>query len=334
MVATLRDVARVAAVDISTVSRVLRNDPRQSVREETRKRIIAAAQSLDYRPDAIARSLRSGRTRTVALLVPDLDNIGFSQIIRGAQAAAAQHRYLLLLGNPPTSDGDEDLLQFHGRVDGLLVASAHLHDRHLPVLQRQDVPIVLVNRRVAGHVGSVIVDDAAGSRLAMRHLYDHGHRSIAHLAGELDTDTARRKLQAYRQFVTSRSLPHPPRWTVDGRYTIAGGVAAAMRMHEAGVLREVTAVYAANLASALGFVSSLKSLRYRIPKDVSLVAMDDHPFASHTTPPLTTVEMPLFEMGHEAMSMLVGAVDGQQVRNQVIQTPPMLHSRGSVADPG
>jgi LacI family transcriptional regulator len=327
--ATLRDVADLAGVDQSTASRVLRDDPGQAVRPDTRERIQAAARKLGYRPNAVARSLRTRRPNMLGLVMPDIDNIGFMEVVHGVEMYAAGRGYMVLLADAKALDRSEELygrLVLEGRVDGLLAAFGKVEDPLIAHLVAQGMPLVLVNRQSQGIDAAVIVDDYAGSRLAVDHLVSLGHRVVGHLAGPDDVDTAQRRLEGFVDGLAAHGLEPGP--IIAAGYSEAGGRHAALQLLEAQP--RPTAVFAANLMSALGAVAAIKSAGVRIPGDMSVIAMDEHPIAAHTDPPMTTVAMPLAEMGTEAARMLIDALEGTApARRLVIETPPRLIRRES-----
>ncbi|MFN8619142.1 MAG: LacI family DNA-binding transcriptional regulator [Chloroflexota bacterium] len=367
--ANLRDVARRAEVDPSTVSRVLRDDPSQQVRPETRERILAAARDLHYRPNALARGLRTRRTDTLGLIVASLDNLGFAEVTAGIQAAAAAAGKLVMVvdagavAGPPAetadlpetpelADGPTDgtaeaapgpelsrsgdvyeRLIGDGRLDGLIVAFAALDDRHVAQLAERGIPLVLVNRRTTGVHGSVVVDDTRGSATAVEHLVRLGHRRIGSIGLAQDTDTARRRDAGYRGAMAAAALPVDERWVQAGPPTVDGGREALYRLLAASKATPPTAIVVASLMSAVGVLAALRDAGRRVPDDVSIVAFNDHPFADHTAPPLTTVRMPNLRMGQEAVRMLLDALDGVPVSDLVVDDAPALVVRGSTAPP-
>jgi LacI family transcriptional regulator len=362
--ANLRDVARRAEVDPSTVSRVLRDDPSQQVRPETRERILAAARELNYRPNALARGLRTRRTDTIGLIIPSLDNLGFAEVTHGIQAAAAAAGKLVMVVDAGAVDGDVpdwgdgldgagepdgrsdddgttaaaegdvyERLIGDGRLDGLIVAFAALDDRHVAQLAERGIPLVLVNRRTSGVHGSVVVDDVRGSTTAVEHLVRLGHRRIGSIGLAADTDTARRRDAGYRLAMAAASLPVDDRWVEAGPPTVEGGRAALYRLLAASRGSRPTGIVVASLMSAVGALSALRDSDVHVPDDISIVAFNDHPFADHTVPALTTIRMPNRRMGQEAVRMLLDALDGVPVSDLVVDDPPELVARDSTAPP-
>jgi LacI family transcriptional regulator len=355
--ANLRDVARRADVDPSTVSRVLRDDPSQQVRPETRERILAAARDLRYRPNALARGLRTRRTDTIGLIIPSLDNLGFAEVTHGIQSAAAAAGKLVLVVDAGAVEGsrvaggeatDElgagaangqraaevyERLIGDGRLDGLIVAFASLDDRHVAQLVERGIPLVLVNRRTSAVHGSVVVDDVRGAALAVEHLVGLGHVAIGSIGLAADTDTARRRDQGYREAMAAAGLAIDERWVGAGPPTVEGGREAVARVLAASRSARPTGIVVASLMSAIGALSALDEADLRVPDDLSLIAFNDHPFADHTAPPLTTVRMANLRMGQEAVRMLLDALDGVPVGDLMVGDPPEVVVRASTGPP-
>lgn len=336
----LKAVAKRAGVDPSTVSRVLRGDPRQTVRPETRERIFEAARALEYRPNALARGLRTRRTDTIGLIVPSLDNVGFSEVIHGIQAAAAAAGKLVMVVEADAlgwtrDDPDEQYARLitDGRVDGLIVAFATLDDRLVGQLADRDLPLVLVNRRTVGVHGSVVVDDEAGSGLALRHLIALGHERIGCVGLAADTDTARRRERGYRRAMEQAGYPIQAGWIVNAAPTEAGGRGAVPPLIRLPPGLRPTALFSASLLGAIGVLAGLREAGVSVPAAMSLIAFNDHPLAAHLSPPLTTIRMANFEMGEAAVDMLLAAVEGRPVHDQMLDRPPEIVIRASTAPP-
>jgi LacI family transcriptional regulator len=341
-VATIKDVAKLAGVDTSTVSRVLRDDPNQAVRPETRERIKEAARLLRYRPNAVGRSLRTRRTDTFAVVVPTLDNPGFVEVIRGIQMEAARRGKLVMLVERRAVEGDEGTLDksqelfaslvLDGRADGLIAAFATIDDQLLTGLAERRVPLVLVNRRMKDLHGSVAVDDEAGAKLAAEHLISLGHRDLAFVGFEPETDTSRRREAGFRKAMKQHGLRVDQRRMVRGTPTKAGGATAGLALLDAAEQRP-TGIVVSNLLGALGVLQAARERGLRVPDDLSVVAFNDHPIADDTNPPLTTVRMPNLAMGRTAMELIIDASAGREVGDVMVDDPPVLVERGSTAAP-
>jgi LacI family transcriptional regulator len=347
---TLRDVARLANVDTSTASRVLRDDPNQGVRDETRDRILDAARVLHYRANAVAQSLRTRRTDTVAVIVPSLDNPGFVDVIRGIQAEAAAAGKLVLLveadaaaGADGALAGREELfarLVLDGRADGLIAAFSTLEPKLVARISASGLPLVLVNRRLAGVPGSVAVDDVRAARLAVQHLVDLGHTRIgfvgfSEIAKRLGVESAGLREQGFREAISAAGLRVDPRWTADAEPSKAGGQLAVGEILAASP-REAcpTAVFCTSLLSAVGALAAFRERGIAVPGEMSVVAFNDHEIANDTAPPLTTVRLPTMEMGREALRMVMRAADGVLPTHEIVEGPIEVIPRVSTASPG
>lgn len=329
-VVRLADVASAAGVVSSIASRVLNGDPTVSIRPETRDRVLNAARDLNYRPNAFARGLKLQRTTTLGMVVPNIAYPVNAEIIRGAERAAAEAGYVLLL-----VDADEfaltgevyERLLLEQRVDGLLVASATTTAPFLEDLSRQRLPYVLVNRR--SRVGpSVTADDALGMGLAVDHLVGLGHRRIALISGPRDADTAQRRTAGYRAAMRRARLRVPRASIEEARFEEKSGFEAMERLLAAPT--RPTAVVVWSLAASVGAMAAVKRAGLAVPGDVSIVAFHDAPFAAYLDPALTTVWMPLHEMAERSVELLVRLIERRRpVQSVTVKTAPRLVERAS-----
>jgi LacI family transcriptional regulator len=273
----------------------------------------------------------------LGLIIPSLDNLGFADVTHGIQAAAAAADKLVMVVEADAvagpTHGAYDRLIGDSRLDGLIVAFASLDDDLVAQLVEREIPLVLVNRRTSRVHGSVVVDDERGSRMAVEHLVGLGHRRIGYLGLGADTDTARRRLTGYGAGMAQAGIPIDPRWLAAGAPTEDGGRSAVEAMLRANPSDPPTALFVASLMSAIGALAALADAGLRVPSDISLVTFNDHPFAAHTAPPLTTVRMPNFKMGQEAVKMILDAFAGEPVRDLVIDDAPEIVVRASTAAP-
>ncbi len=330
--ARLEDVAAAAGVSKSTVSRVLSADPTLSVRDETRERVRSLAQELGYRPHPVARALAVPATGALALLVPNLSNPAYVEIIRGAYRRAREHGYVLLCAEDfEDQEADEAFTELvdGGRIDGLLIASARPENRLLDALERHWVPHVFVNRSVPGARANVTLDVARASRLAYEHLAGLGHTQIGHVAGPHDVQSARGREEAFLVAAHDHGHTEPP--VARGAFTPSGGADAAARL--LAEHPEVTAVFTSSLAQAIGLLHVARGLGREVPADLSVIAYDDLPVADYLAPPVTTVAMPLSELGAAAVDSLVALLDGREARSQVLGSEPTIVQRESTAPP-
>ena len=331
---TLADVAQLAGVDKAVISRVVNADPLLVIRPETRARVEAAIKELDYRPNIAARTLRTTRSGTVGLFIPDFANPVYAEIITGAESAALAHGQLLVTGSSSVAGVKAqtylDLLG-QGRVDGLLLAGDPVTPREQETLDTLGLPYLFLNRRNPGIDRYVILDDGHAAAMAVTHLLDLGHTRIAHVAGPAGADTAARRRAGYEQALRSRGVPVDDELVVAADYTPQGGADAVRRLLDQGV--EATALFVANVASAIGVLQALRDGGRRVPEDTSVIAVHDLPLAAYLAPPLTTVRMPLRELGALAIELLLGA-DPSAPITEVVRSPIELVVRQSTAQPG
>lgn len=331
----LADVAAAAGVDTSTASRVLRNE-KQRITGDTRARILRAAADLGYVANATARSLRSRRTMTLGLLVPQVAGAVYADVIRGATIAARDAGYVMVMidaGAIGTAKDAFHTLILEGRVDGMLIASGTVTDSLDDEMLVESGRCVVVNRLIRGGMPSIIEDDEAGMRLGVEELVRLGHRRIAFLAGPADVDTSRRRLAGYRAAMSAAGLRVPRGYVDHAGYTEQDGFAGMERL--LGQPRVPTAVASASIAASIGALAACRHAGVDVPGDLSVVSFHDAPLAALLSPPLTTVHMPLEELGAQATRLLIDLLDGNPVPRtlKVTEPAPRLVDRGSTAAP-
>jgi LacI family transcriptional regulator len=331
---TIKDVAERAGVDPSTVSRVINNDRGLSVRKETSLRILEVIKELGYQPNSIARNLRRQTSDAVGMLIPDIINPLFPEIIKGIESSASAKDLSVILCN--TDDDPEKELKMIrfllGRmVDGFLLASVHMRDETIAEVEKSGIPYVLVNRgNRKGSGAYVVADNAAGARLAVQHLIDLGHKRIAHIAGFLYTDTGIERLEGYRKVLNGANIPFNPEYMVETGYKEAEGYKAMSKMLR--LPDRPTAVFAANDLLAMGAMLAINEKGLRVPEDISVVGFDDIWVAERITPALTTVKVSLYEMGRLAMDILFNKMKGFPLEQERIVLESSLVIRHSTAE--
>jgi LacI family transcriptional regulator len=333
---TLRDVAKVAGVHPATASRALNPEARSLVSARTADRVLRVAQSLGYRPNPQARTLKTARSATVGLVIPDLTNPLFPPIARGVEDVLSQAGYSAWIVNTDNDSAREAAVVESLRdrnVDGFIFATA---TRHHPITERlvaDGSPVILVNRRTeSSDIPSVTPDDAAGVELAMRHLIELGHRKIAHLAGPQTLSTGVNRLRAYQHALHDHGLDSPAELiVVCEAFTESAGAKAVNRLLAAGT--EFTAVLAGNDLLALGCYDALEEHGLTCPGDVSVVGFNDTPFMDKLRPPLTTVRIPHYEIGAEAARLLLEELRSPNRHPRSVLLPLSLIVRQSTARP-
>ena len=330
---TLRDVATAAGVHPATASRALNEATRSLVRPATVARVREVAAELGYQVNPIARSLKTSRSETVGVLLPDLTNPLFPPIVRGIEDALSDSGYTVLTANtdndPARTAANFAAMQAR-QVDGFIVATALLDDPFMHDAAARGVPMVLVNRQTEHlDVSAVAGDDATGIERTVDHLVELGHRDIAHISGPLNVSTGAVRLRAFRSAMQRHGLAGD-RFVEAEAYSEAAGRTALEQLLDGD---RPTAIVAGNDLLALGCYDALADAGLTCPDDVSIVGFNDMPFISRLQPPLTSVRVPQYELGVEAARLLLDRLSGRTVTPRVVLLPVRLVVRGSTAPP-
>lgn len=334
-VTTLSEVARHAGVSTSVVSRILNGDTKLRTREDTKERVRAAAEALAYRPNHAARALRMAHADAIGLMVPDVTNAVFAEVLRGVEAAANVAGLQILLGRSEQlhADGMMGRLLGEGRVDGFLIQRGDESDMEdFAELAERQMPVVLLNSRRARR-GSVVLEDSRGAAMATEHLVELGHRNIAMIGGTSTSDTSRRREEGYRRALSGAGLRRRKAWTTRCGYASEDGRRAVHMLFAPGGAHP-TAIFVANVNAAVGVVLGARQLGLRIPEDISVVAVHDTWVSGFTSPPLTVVRMPLYQLGFRGVESLRARLTGGPATDLVIDDPaPELVIRASAGPP-
>ena len=327
----MKDVAAQSGVSFQTTSKVLNGGG--SVSEATRARILQAATDLGYVPNLQARSLVMQRTRTIGLIAGDFSDPGLSRCLAGAEAEARREGYgLMLTSVEPEGSGTEYALpaMMERRVDGILLAAPQMEDdTALPHVLDPSLPIVSVNHIDGGGVTTVSADDDQAGNLATRHLLEQGHRVIGALTGFTRRRTTQSRHAGYLEALRRAGVEAAPALVEEAGDAVAGGLAALPRL--LARRPDVTAVFCHNDLVAVGALTALQTLGKRVPEDCSIVGCDGLDSAAYTNPPLTTVRVPFYDIGTEAMRVLLKIVGGGAASGAKI--PVRLIIRASTAPP-
>ena len=333
MAATIADVARRAGVSTATVSRALSGAGRTS--EATRARVQEAAEALGYRPSGLGRALKRRETRTIGLLVTDIGNPFFPQVVRAVEDEAHARGYGVVLGNA-SDDPERELayidLLLDRRVDGLIVASSRATRRHAERLASASMPVVLVNSEApSATLHGIATDHRAGSRLAGQHLTELGHRDIAHISApeELAAAAGPRR-DGMRDALAVAGVDPSTLRLVESDGSVDGGADATQRLLAAG---RPTALACYNDLVAIGALRALRRAGLSVPDDVSVIGFDDIELAAWTDPPLTTVRQPVVELGRRAVERIATELAGLPPPPGREILAPMLVVRGTTGPP-
>jgi LacI family transcriptional regulator len=333
---TLRDVARVANVHPGTASRALNEDTRALVNEDTARRVLEAAEKLGYRPNPIARGLKTNRSYTIGVLIPDLTNPLFPPILRGIEDRLEESGYTPLMANTD-NDPERERIDWHAmrarQVDGIVAATARRDHQLLDDLLEAGIPLVLVNRRAPDSgVPSATADDRQGIRLAVEHLAGLGHKRIAHIAGPLELSTGLDRHEGFHEAMRDLGLePDPGLVVVTRAFTEAEGARACAELLDRG--GGPTAIVAANDLIALGCYDVFAERGLVCPDDISVVGFNDMPFAGRFQPPLTTIRIPHYEIGMAAAELMLERLLNNGTPARDVRLEPSLVVRASTAPP-
>jgi len=337
---TIRDVAKEAGVHPSTVSRVFSRN--SHISDPTRERVIDAAEQLGFQPNAIARSLSTQRTYTLAVVVPHtfegyFEDSYFSQVMRGLLRVAHKHGYRILVGGSTgRSDEIDQLFDVVGsrQADGIVVLSNRADIDIIGALTYQQIPFVLIGKPVdeCADVAWIDAADAHYTELVIQHLLELGHRRIAYVGGDPDVVVTQERLRGYDAALRQAGVDPLPEWVDYGFFAEDGGYQAVQRMLRLNG-EAPTAYYAANDLMAVGILRGLREQGIAVPKQVSVIGTNDSPVAAHAAPPLTTLHVPYAEMTGKAASVLLQSIHAGDMPSTKVTLACKLVMRESTAPP-
>jgi len=309
-VISIKDVARLAKVSHSTVSRALHGDSQVSAR--TAARIRKIAEKAGYRASAAARSLVVGRSRTIGVVVTNIADPFVAGVFSGIEDMAEKHGYSVFLANS-NADPEREVRVVRSfeerRVDGIIVTSSRVGALYVPLMERLRVPVVLLNNQHPSQFAhSVLIDNVEASYLATRHLVELGHRRIAYLGDRFGYQSDTERCAGYRRAIEEARMKFDPALVVHGDGMPEGSVEAMAQL--LALPKRPTAVFCYNDMSALGAMRQIRAQGFEIPEDLSLVGFDDLYISRYLEPPLTTVRQPMRQMGRMAMETLLHIFDG------------------------
>jgi LacI family transcriptional regulator len=327
--ASIYDVAREAKVSVFTVSAVV--NKKAHVGQKLRERVEEAIRKLNYRPNLIARSLAKQRTHTIGMIVSDIANPFFPMVVRGAEDAAQQHGYNLLLCNSDDTLEKEEKeieLLLSKRVDGILLTKAAGDFR--PALRKMidevNIPFVLVMRTYPKLTQDAVVsDDYQGAYNAVRHLARAGRRKIALVSGPLKVSNAVARWEGFHAALKDEGLPFDEKLVIEGDYRIESGYRAGHALFS----HQPDGIYVANHLMTVGLLKAAEEMGLRCPEDFGLVSFDDYPWLGVFHPKLTTVELPKHQLGYEAAELLIERIGGSKKKSVVRKLQPELRIRQS-----
>lgn len=309
---TIKDVAKRAGVSVATVSRVLNKSG--PVSPEAAERIHEAANALHYVPHGGARSLITSKTSTIGVLLPDLYGGFFSEMIRGIDQTAQHHGYHLLLSGSHNRKAEMEaaMRAMRGRTDGVIAMSPHFDAATLVENLPPSLPVILLSCEARDEDYQVIaIDNVGGAEAMVRHLVKLGHRRIAMVMGEKGHFDTAERLQGYRHALVEAGITPDERYEAQGDFSEASGHRAVQEL--LALPNRPTAIFCTNDSMAIGGLAAVHDAGLRVPEDVTVVGFDDIPLAHYMSPPLSSVHVPVFEMGERAVTRLIAALKGEPV---------------------
>ncbi len=326
----IHDVARRAGVSSATVSRVLTGNG--SVNIELRERVLDAVRELNYQPNRVAQSLRVQKSSTIGLIIPDIQNALFLSLVRAVEDLAYAHKLNVILCN--TDDNPEkqksylDIMRSQ-QAAGIIVVPTHPKDaKMLSPVQASGTPIVLVDREIVGfEADTVIVDNVHGAQLAVAHLVAQGYRRVAILAGPQSLTPGQARLQGYYAALADAAIEPIPELVKMGTFKLDSGYELTRELMESALPPD--AIFASNNLMALGCLRALHEKGIRIPDEVALISFDDMPWAEDLNPPLTAITQPSYELGQQALELLLNRMKNPDASYRRVILQPQLIVRKS-----
>ncbi len=328
--ANILDVALKANVSIATVSRVV-NKSDHKVNPATREKVLAAISELDYRPNALAKGLLMKKTMTIGIIIPDISNPYYAEIVRGIQDTADQAGYAVMLHN--TDGKQERIIRYiyllrEKSADGVIFCGGIINGYEtLSILKELKERVVVVGRHEVDFP-AVMVDNMGGATQAVQHLIDRGHRLIGCIAGPDGSTTAADRLTGYRNALAQNGMALNEQLVKRGNWSPESGYLLAKEL--LARRERPTAILCANDQMAFGAIKAARELSLNVPKDLSVVGFDNVPPGSYFDPSLTTVEIPMYEIGRAAMQMLIDLLSREKFEKLRLFNTKLL-VRGSTA---
>jgi LacI family transcriptional regulator len=332
-ITTINDIAKLAGVSITTVSKII-NQKDHDISAKTKQRVQEVIKQYNYRPNALASGLKTKKTGTIGLLVPDISNAFFSEVILAVENTARRDGFNVILCN--TNDEQARELEYLNvlrdkRVDGIIFISTVLSN-HKGIVELADkgMPIVVVDRPIDNTFIKVVqLDNEAGGYMATKHLIEFGHTKIGCITGPLQNKSARDRYNGYLKGLQEAGIPFEEKYTFEGDYRVMGGENGAQALLQEGV----TAIFTCNDMMAYGVYKVVSERGLEIPKDISVVGYDDIYLSQILSTPLTSVKQPTYEIGAASASILINMINGVEVTEDRIEFKSNLSIRKSVAPP-
>lgn len=325
---TIKEIAELAGVSTATVSKIL-NDKDQDISEATRKRVLDIVERVGYIPNGIAKSLRMKNTKTIGIIMPDVMNLFFSELARGVEDAAEKKGYSVILCNSDNKESKEEkyiqILQ-EKMVDGIILTASENSVKRS--LSRRKIPMVLLDRDISTDekVGRITVDNEEGTYNATKLLIEKGCKNIGFISSNKNTKSSAQRLKGYENAILGNKINLDKNKIFLQNYTIETGYKGTVSLLEK---TNIDGICCGNDLIAIGVIKALKERGIKVPEDVKVIGFDDISISKYMDPPLTTIRQPIYQMGEEAVKMLIGIIEGKEM-NLIKVFSTKLIERGSV----
>lgn len=325
---TLKEIAKMAGVSSATVSKVI-NGKDEHISENTRQRVLDIVEREGYIPNGVAKSLRMQNTKTIGLIMPDVMNLFFSELARGIEDAAEKRGYSVILCNTDNKGAKEEkyikILQ-EKKVDGIIITAAENSAGEF--LKRCTIPVVLVDRDIEldRKLGCITVDNEKGAYIATNFLIKKGCKNISYISSNKLSRPSTERLSGYKQALMENGIEFQEDITYFNNFKTETGYLGVLNVFKKN--KTVDGIFCGNDLIAIGAIKALKERGIRVPEDVKVIGFDNISICDYLDPPLTTIKQPIYEMGEEAINMLIDIIEKRSTSlNKVLE--PILIERGS-----
>ncbi|GGE57142.1 ribose utilization transcriptional repressor RbsR [Priestia taiwanensis] len=329
---TIKDVAKKTGVSITTVSQIL-NGKGQRFSEKTREKVWSAAEELNYKANYFAQNMVTKQTQTIGVIIPDITNTFYSDMIKGIEDYLYENGFMVLLCNSTDNEERENLYLnqlVHRSVDGFIIASSTISDEMIfDLLKKNDKPYILLDRKREEHESdNIIVDDTEGGYVATEHLITLGHRNIGVITSSSSDVNVHNRFVGYKKCMEDYGLLMKEEWIMRETLSMSGGYEAAKKLLQA----DVSAIFATSDQLAIGVYRAASEVGVCIPEQLSLIGYDDIELASYMSPPLTTIHQPIYEIGKLAAETLIHRIMNPEeaAKNHLVKTRLVVRSSTKV----
>lgn len=327
---TLLDIAKAVNVSKTTVSMVL-NNKENNISKETKEKILKVAKELNYVPNYLAKSLITKKSYSIGVVVPDIQNPFFAQMLKGIEKIAENNGYSIILCNTLNSKKREEQhikLLMSKSIDGIIIAPSHDENDYFNILETQGIPFVIVDRIFEGFekFNGVFCDNEKGIKIGLDYLYNKNKRKIAFIGGNKEYSTANIRLKTYIEKASELGICC--KGNIEGDFSLEGGFDATKKLMKKGL--DLDAIFFGSDIMAIGGMKYLLRNGYKIPEDVSILGFDNIDICNFIEPELTTVAQPIYNIGEESIKFLFKLINKEEIKENIIKLDPYLVERATV----